>query len=198
MIEKLENNEQILLMYLADELPREDRTEVEQLLLVDGSMRRELEQMQAAQRWVADQMDLLDEMSPLPVSADFAARQVGRAMRQQLARPKPAHGAPAADRAVRSWRWLYPTVAAASIAIIAMVWLGHQAQPTNSPYSSVPRMGPSPLADSQNDSDDSLLIQSLKSEDRPASDEDPKQLAEAIPQDEISQYLLSAATTDSH
>ena len=38
LLHNLENNQAILLMYLADELPAEDRREIDQLLLVDASL----------------------------------------------------------------------------------------------------------------------------------------------------------------
>jgi anti-sigma factor RsiW len=205
VIEKLENNEQILLMYLADELPPEDRGEVEQMLRVDASMQREFERLQATHKIIHEQLASLDALSPLPVSAQSAWRQVGRAMRRHLARPKIAPAVPQADHAPHSWRWLYPTIAAASIAIIAMVWLGKEAQPHgNPPISLLPHLVPhnvatsNPVAESQTaDSDDSLLIQSL-ADAKPVNDEDPKQLAEAVPQDEISQFLLNAASSEGH
>ena len=192
VIEKLDNNEQVLLMYLADELPAEDRLEVRQMLEVDASLRREFEQLQAAQQLIGAQLAHLDDVSPLAVNADFAARQIGREIRQRLARPKPAPAASMIDRPVRSWRWLYPTVAAASIAMIAMVWLGRQASTGSNPYTPVPQMTPSPIvADAQQpDPNAALLIQSLQ----PADDE-PKQVAvvDGMPQDDVSQYLLDAS-----
>jgi anti-sigma factor RsiW len=192
VIEKLDNNEQVLLMYLADELPAEDRLEVQQLLEVDGSLRHELEQLQFAHRFVGERLAQLDHASPLPVSIDFAARQIGREMRQRLARPKAAPAATKMDRAARSWRWLYPTVAAASIAIIAMVWLGRQASPVN-PYATtgLPHMPANPAADPQSDANVALLLQSLQ-----PMDDEPRQvaLADGLPQDDVSQYLLEAST----
>lgn len=202
VIEKLQNNEQILLMYLADELPPQDRTEVEQLLLTDGWMRNELEQLRAVQGMFDTHLAQLDKISPLPISSEFAAKQIGRAMRQEMARPKPTYITPPADRPVRSWRWLYPTVAAASIAIVAMIWLTREARPTggtapvvvNSPLPHFNPPNDKPVVANQDsrDPDDTLLIQSLES--RPSGDEEVKQIAEAGPQDELSQYLLSVAS----
>jgi hypothetical protein len=45
LLQQLENNEAVLLMYLADELPAEDRLEVEQLLARDAGLRAELERL---------------------------------------------------------------------------------------------------------------------------------------------------------
>ena len=197
MIEKLENNEQILMMYLAGELPAEDCADVEQMLASGGSLRRDLGQLQSLHARMEEGLGRLDEQSPLPVSAAFAARQVGRAMRQKLAQPKVAPAAAVAERTVRTWWWLYPSVAAASIAIVAMVWLNRQATPSSMP-SVLPYVEPDSVANSQNshEGDDELLIDSLT----PAVNSDrPERVAtagDAMPQDEISQYLLSATSPD--
>ena len=195
VIEKLDNNEQVLLMFLAGELPVEDRQEVAQLLEVDAALRGELDELQGAQQFVDGQLAQLDEWSPLSVSADFAARKIGREMRQRMARPKEAPAVADVERPIRSWRWLYPTVAAASIAMIAMVWLGRQAMPGKSPYLPVPsRVNTGLVADAQPaDPNVSLLIQSLQ-----PADEEPKQVAVAdgMPQDDVSQYLLSATDSE--
>jgi hypothetical protein len=203
VIEKLDNNEHVLLMYLADELPAEDRLEVRQLLEVDTSLRREFEQLQAAHQLIGEQLAHLDDVSPLAVNADFAARQIGREIRQRLARPKPSPAASVIEQPVRSWRWLYPTIAAASIAMIAMVWLGHQAKTGPNPYTpapgivKMPDMNPSPIvADAQQaDPNVTLLIQSLQPADDEPKQDEPKQVAvvDGMPQDDVSQYLLDAS-----
>ena len=104
VIEKLDNNEQVLLMYLADELPAEDRLEVRQMLEVDASLRHEFEHLQSAHQLIGEQLAHLDDASPLAVNADFAARRIGREIRQRLRRPKAAPAASTLDRPVRSWR----------------------------------------------------------------------------------------------
>lgn len=209
MIEKLENNEQILLMYLAGELPAEDRAGIEQMLAADTSLRRQYEQLQALHVAVGEGLGRLDEISPMPVNTDFAVRQVGRAIRQQLARPKVAPAAAASKGPGRSWWWLYPTVAAASVTIVAMIWLNRQASKPvaiHAPPSAVLPDKYPPSTDVQpaiGESDDALLLDSLSRpvgsdhQEPRASDDDSKQQVasgDAMPQDEISQYLLSATT----
>jgi anti-sigma factor RsiW len=126
LLEQLENNEAILQMYLADELPAEDQAEVDQLLLTDVRLRAELEQLRAD---VADNSALFsvaDASSPLPVSEAAAVRGTLRAMRQwrlthrdePVARPAPK-GLPFA------W-WLYPSSAAAMLLLAAVVWWGYR------------------------------------------------------------------------
>lgn len=210
MIEKLDNNEQILLMYLAGELPPEDRATVEHMLGVDEGLRRQWQEFQALQTIVSGGLERLDEFSPMPVNTDFAIRQASRAMRRQLAHPKVAPRTAAFDRPTRTWWWLYPTVAAASVVIVAMIWLNRQA---NQPLaiepsypSGAPDTSPSvqPMVNARQnlgEEDDALLLDSLSppasSEHQEArvADEDGKQQVasgDAMPQDEISQYLLSA------
>ncbi len=47
LLHTLNDNDAILLMYLADELPAEDRAEVEAMLSIDAGLRAELEQLTA-------------------------------------------------------------------------------------------------------------------------------------------------------
>ena len=44
------NNESLLLMYIADELPAEDRVEVEQMLTIDPGMRAQRHQWLTAKK----------------------------------------------------------------------------------------------------------------------------------------------------
>jgi hypothetical protein len=96
-LQQLENNEAVLLMYLADELPPEDRVEVEQLLARDGGLRAELERL----REMTDSLTLaltgadgvgIAPAPPSPAHADAmsagqsaAVRRVSRVMSQQRA-----------------------------------------------------------------------------------------------------------------
>jgi anti-sigma factor RsiW len=201
VIEKLENNEQVLLMYLAGELPAEDHEEVDQMLSVDTALQSELSLLLDTQNFVNGKLSLLDDISPMRVTVDFAARQVGREIRQRQANPRIPARVAKPEQPARSWRWLYPTTAAASIAILLMIWLGHQATSTNSPYSQSPRLPSFAVADQSETTN--LLMESLQGPvgtDAPdakaavATDDDSRQVAlgDAMPQDEISQYLLNA------
>jgi hypothetical protein len=146
-------------------------------------------------------LSLLDDISLMRVTVDFAARQVGREIRQRQAFPRIPARVAKSEQPARSWRWLYPTTAAASIAILLMIWLGHQASLTNSPYS--PFRMPSLVVADQSEATN-LLMESLQGPvgtDQPdakplvTTDDDSRQLAlgDAMPQDEISQYLLNAS-----
>lgn len=210
MIEKLDNNEQILLMYMAGELPAEDRADVERMLAADPSLRRDWQELQALHATVGAGLGQLDELSATSVNVEFAVRQVGRAIRQKLALPKLGPAMAPVEGQTRSWWWLYPTVVAASVAIIAMVWLGRQQSPTRLGPSPVPHLIPDSsdqLTDAQNanETDDELLIDSLEppaAADRPEvrpSDEESRQrvaTGDVMPQDDVSRYLLNATVSE--
>jgi len=129
LLQQLENNEAILLMYLADELGVEDRREVEQMLSGDAALREELEKIRAAQNAVIAAIGALDQSAPLAISTPVAVRQVSRLMKQwqvdRLARP--------AVEAQKRGRFPWWTVPAASVATAAgvliamMVWWGMKA-----------------------------------------------------------------------
>ena len=80
LFHEIENNEALLLLYLANELSAEDRIEVEQMLSSDGGLRMELEEIRSA---LADSMAIvssLDALEPASASADAVTiRRVGRA-----------------------------------------------------------------------------------------------------------------------
>ena len=82
LLHQLENNEAILLMYLADELPAEDRADVEQQLASDPALRAELDELRGVQESFAGTMERLDVETRLPVSESVAVRRATRMLRQ--------------------------------------------------------------------------------------------------------------------
>jgi hypothetical protein len=124
LLEQLENNEAVLLMYLAGELPAQDRAEVEQLLATDASLRRELEALSAAHGRVASAIRDLDVAECPPVCDDAAVRQAVRAMwRWELTHARRPAEAPAARGLRYSW-WVYPLASAAVVLLAILVWWG--------------------------------------------------------------------------
>jgi len=124
LLQQLENNEAMLLMYLADELPADDRVEVEQMLASDAGLRAELESLGATHAAVMSGLSKFDKATPLPVSESVAARSISRLMKQwqidRLAR-QPA----AAPR--RAWRvpwWVYSGSVAAAVLLAVVAWWG--------------------------------------------------------------------------
>lgn len=185
MIERLDNNENILLMYLSGELPAADRRDVEQMLSADSSLRSELQRLQSAQQMIEQGLQSWDQSDPLPGGNDFAARAVAREIRQRLARTRVAVEAPAAERRRRSWNWAYPAAAAAAIAVASAVWITHRPSPRANEVVAV------------NPQDERLLIRTFTS-DIPNSEDDREQVAmsndttsDAMPQDELSQVMLN-------
>jgi hypothetical protein len=129
LFQQLENNESMLLMYLAGELPPEDVQEVEQMLARDGGLRAELASIRAAQDVVFAGLADLDRAEaglPSAKAAQAASvRNVERMMRQwQADRLKIAPAAP-----TRRWMqmpgWTYPAAAVASVLIGALIYWGH-------------------------------------------------------------------------
>jgi anti-sigma factor RsiW len=125
ILQQLPDDEAVLLMYLADELPPGDRTEVEQRLATDPRLRAVLENLRQAQDVFAAEMPALDRSARLPVPEAVAVRRVVRSMRQwherRLATPPAAETKPA----LRYPWWAYPLAAAASVVIAFLVWWGN-------------------------------------------------------------------------
>ncbi|HEV7301203.1 MAG TPA: hypothetical protein VGN72_17690 [Tepidisphaeraceae bacterium] len=124
LLEQLENNEAVLLMYLSGELPDEDRDEVKQMLSTDAQMAAELTRLRAA---LADSDALIassDGNARLPIAADVAVRNTVRAMRQwRLTHPeKPPQ--PVVKAGLPYPWWAYPTSAAAMVLLAALAWWG--------------------------------------------------------------------------
>jgi hypothetical protein len=126
LLHQLENNEGTLLMYLAGELPPQDRADVEQMLTDDPGMRAELERLRETVGQVESALADLDKTERLPMSADVAARRVGRMVAQWNADRLAAEASAAAARAARPHRvskWAYPAAAIAACALISWgIW----------------------------------------------------------------------------
>jgi anti-sigma factor RsiW len=122
LLHELENNEAILLMYLAGELPEEDRAEVEQMLASDPALRAELAELAALQDELTGVLARADG-SAEPPRREAVVRQVSRAMTAARLQPlrTDAAPAPAARFRLRVAWWAYPIVAAALLVIGIML-----------------------------------------------------------------------------
>ena len=112
LLHKLGSSEAILLMYLADELPREDRAEVEQMLAKDATLRAEMDRLREVHEMLAGAMAADGGMSR--AADEMAVRRVTREMKRhqvELAlRPK---ATPTDAR--RAWPlWTVPLASAAA------------------------------------------------------------------------------------
>ena len=168
LLHQLENNEAILLMYVADELSAEDRAEVEQMLVSDAGMRAELEQIRAVREAAMVAMASADEAARLPVSENVAVRRVMRMMRQwQIDH---AH-APPPEEPVKELRfpwWSYPLTTAAAVLIAFLVWWGNR--PDQPPrrqvvYQQDSPAGPSDLNGMQQEVAGQMLLDSFDTMD---------------------------------
>ena len=134
LLQQLENNEAVLLMYLADELPPDDRAEVEQLMARDANLRAEFDRLREAHDGFIADMRNLDRATRLSVPESTGVRRVASAMRRWQAerearppvqRPRPELRYP--------W-WAYPAAAAASVVIAFLVWWGNSDRPVRVVY----------------------------------------------------------------
>lgn len=128
LLEQLDNNEAILLMYLAGELPESDHAEVQQMLSRDAALRDQLAQLAALQDSVTSTLALADT-APLHARRDAAARQFTRDFAAfepvtVSAAPQPAH------RRNRIGWLLYP-VAAAAMLLLAFSLIHNRGNGTN-------------------------------------------------------------------
>jgi anti-sigma factor RsiW len=123
LLGQLDNDQAVLLMYLAGELPEEDRVEVEQRLVNDPALRDAMADLAALQGSVDAQLALGDAV-PLP-RREAAVRRVVRAMAtaqdQRLAREADAALAAEPPRAYRLGWWAYPAAAAALLLVGIMI-----------------------------------------------------------------------------
>jgi hypothetical protein len=126
LLHQLENNEAILLMYVADELSAEDRAEVEQMLGSDAGMRAELERLRAVREAAMAALASADEATRLPVSENVAVRRVMRMMRQWQIDHAQAPPPEATVSELRFPWWSYPLTTAAAVLIAFLVWWGNR------------------------------------------------------------------------
>jgi anti-sigma factor RsiW len=126
LIHELENNEALLLMYVADELGSEDRADVEQMLASDGRLRADLAQIRSAYDGAMAALATLDRDKTQVPAENHAVRQATRAMRQwqvdQLARQPMM----IPTSRVRVPVWAYPVGVAAMLLIGSLIWWGGQ------------------------------------------------------------------------
>ena len=125
LFQQLENNESMLLMYLAGELPAEDMAEVARMLSADAGLRAELQSLQSAMEVTTAGLAELDRLDGRPASVEAAAvRRVGRAMRQwKVDRLRVEPVEPAARR-LRLPGWTYPIGAVASVLLVSLIYWG--------------------------------------------------------------------------
>ena len=142
-VEEFDNDQALLLMYLAGELTAQDKALVERKLADDPSLREELTQLQSAHSAFMSAMQKLDAHEALPVPESVAIDRVGRIIRQwtteRLARPRRTVARPKFNLP----GWVYP-VAAAVVAFIVFISLDTIRQNGPTPQPGIPQ--PDPIA----------------------------------------------------
>lgn len=131
LLQQLENNEAILLMYLAGELPEADQAEVRQMLASDPALRAALADLAALHDDVTGALAGADAARPL-TRHDVATRQASRAMvaaRLEGQRAALPPATPAKRSRFRIAWWAYPIGAAAVLAVAMTLFSGNR--PTN-------------------------------------------------------------------
>ncbi len=127
ILEQLDSNESILLMYLADELPAADRLEIDKRLAADEALRAQLEQLRGAHQTITQALTTVDAAQPLPGSSSATQRGINRMIRQwQADRLREQAQQPIKISAWRRYSWAYPWAAAAVIAVGYIIWWGTQ------------------------------------------------------------------------
>lgn len=113
----------MLLLYLAGELPADQRAEAERQLAADAALRAELDRLRETYGWLEGALAASDAAAGPAPSQAVAVRRVGQAVRrwhaERLARP-PADARPRrGDRSVLvsllRRQWVYPAAAAAVV-----------------------------------------------------------------------------------
>jgi hypothetical protein len=131
VLEKLDNNEAVLLMYLAGELPVEDRAEIERMLAGDVSLRKQLAMLRLAQEATDCVFTAMDAvvpvdgraaLSPGSMAEAAAIRRISRSMRSHLTRQIAQRPVAPAKRGLRFPWWAYPTAATAASVLAVLVW----------------------------------------------------------------------------
>lgn len=128
ILAQLQSNEAVLLMYLAGELPQQDRAEVEKWLEQDGELRAQLESLRAAMESVERQLEDAGEVEDVSVAR--AIGQATAAMRSRGMEQQPVQVR--APEAVK-WRipgWAYPAAAAAILLVAVSLYLANLQPPT--------------------------------------------------------------------
>src|SRR5690606_605492 len=140
--EQLENNEAVLLMYLAGELPEEDQVEVAQMLTTDMRLAAELDRLRGTAADSDALLNSVDAHSRLPVAEEVAVRNTLRRMRQWRVEHPYESPAPAARGGLAYPWWAYPTSAAAMLLLSTLVWWGFRSEPINGSFVVVPIVAP--------------------------------------------------------
>jgi hypothetical protein len=185
LLQQLEN-ESLLLLYMAGELPARDREELDLMLSRDGGLRAQLEALRGAQATSFNGLAGLDASEPIrPIEPMI--RQVNRAMQQwqidRLARPAQPS---AAGSTIRVWAWSAGSVVAACL--VFCIWWGFRSDNSGTIVSTQPANMPSNLV-AQATGGDSLASRQASTVDGPANSSAPSDAVQIVTVDSNTQQL---------
>ncbi|HSZ59956.1 MAG TPA: hypothetical protein VK797_30215 [Tepidisphaeraceae bacterium] len=186
MMGTFENDEQLLLLYLADELPAADRAELEQRLTQDPRLAARLDRLASLQCEIEEGLGQLDKLSRGTIRPEVVGRQVGREIRQRLARPKLQISQRPTERQHRMLPWLIPTGVAASLIVGTIAWVHHRAM-VNEQMAVVTGPPATPHVTSTIPADSEVTVELLEQSFQTPDDA----VARADTTDELSGYLLN-------
>src|SRR3954447_3971073 len=100
------DREAVLLLYLADELPSEDRAELERISSHDPSLAADLDRLRSLHGQVMGGLEELDAATPLRMSEEISTRRVMRELRQFQLESKSRAPVQLEASSLRPWpRW---------------------------------------------------------------------------------------------
>ena len=194
LIETLSDDSQILLLYLTDELPDEDRKAIQRRLVVEPVLGEQLEQLRSIYSLIGARLQNADEFGGYPINASATARSIGRQMRQRLAEPRPV--APVRKQVARSRLrpWLIPSAVAAAILVASALWISRGGN--FEPNKQVGIVGPTTTTTPAGDDNLELFKDSFTSPSPQIADvlNGGASQRDLSMQDDVSPYLLKVGT----
>ena len=149
MLRQLKDHSAAAMLYLAGELPPEDRLEFERMIAGDAALAAEVENLRGLEDQIKKALVRLDAVSPLAMTPSAAAGQTSRAMVRWMAlRSQPA----SLEKPVGKLRWAfwtYPLAAAALVTIVLGIWWRHHAVPAQMAAHLPPTQDIAPSEDQQ-------------------------------------------------
>jgi hypothetical protein len=119
LLQQLQGDETLLLMYLVAELPKAERAEVERRLAVDANLRVQLDCLTQAHDLFTSGLEALDAATPVTADVSAAVRRASGAIRQWQARPPQAMAERVQRRPAGRWHvWAIPAAAAAIVLVV--------------------------------------------------------------------------------
>jgi hypothetical protein len=138
LLQQLQGDDTLLLMYLVGELPAADQAEVERRVAADPKVRADLDRLTETYGSFTSGMEALDAASPVHADVSAAVRRASTAIRQWQARPAPATVPGVERRPTSRWRvWAIPSAAAAIVLVVVGMSLYSNPTP-RSPFVRLP------------------------------------------------------------